>query len=61
MCPGRFLAKNTIIITSAAIASMFDMEILAESLETSSGKFGLGALRPKKMIRFRLRRKHAAL
>lgn len=33
MCPGRFLAKNTIITTSVLMASMFELEILTDSIE----------------------------
>ncbi|KAF2022235.1 Pfs, NACHT and ankyrin domain protein [Aaosphaeria arxii CBS 175.79] len=61
MCPGRFLAKNAIIAMSAAMASMFDMEIMTDSVDTSSGKFGLGTSSPKKAVPFRLRRRHATL
>lgn len=53
--------KNTIITTSALMTSMFELEILTDSVETSSSKFGLGALRPKNTIRFRLCRRHGVL
>ena len=57
MCPGRFLAKHTIIVASVLMARLFELEVMTDSIEMSSGKFGLGALRPKRAVPFRIRRR----
>lgn len=59
MCPGRFLAKNTIIIASALFATKFDVEVTTGAIEMSSGKSGLGAFRPKNAVSFRVRRRQS--
>jgi hypothetical protein len=39
------------------MVSMFELELMTDSVEVSSGKFGLGALRPKNAVPLRLRRR----
>ncbi|KAF2805344.1 cytochrome P450 [Mytilinidion resinicola] len=57
ICPGRFLTKNLILLSSAVIADRFDIQILGGHLKLSSAKFGLGSLRPKEAIPFRIKRR----
>lgn len=57
ICPGRFLAKSAILLACAIMVENFDMEILAGDIEMSYAKFGLGTLRPKNPIPFKLRRR----
>ncbi|PSN67991.1 cytochrome P450 [Corynespora cassiicola Philippines] len=56
-CPGRFLAKSAIMMTCALIAETFDLEIPANDVKTSPWKFGMGILRPKNAIPFRIRKR----
>ena len=57
ICPGRFLAKSVILLTCALMVENFDMEVSNGDIEMSYAKFGLGTLRPKKPIPFKLRRR----
>jgi len=57
ICPGRFLAKSAILLACALMVENFDMEILTGDIEMSYAKFGLGTLRPKNPIPFKLRRR----
>ena len=58
-CPGRHFAKREIMTTCALMASMFDVEILAddEALEMNAADYGLGTLRPVGKVPFRIRRR----
>ncbi|KAF2837384.1 cytochrome P450 [Patellaria atrata CBS 101060] len=56
-CPGRFLAKAVVISTCILLSQRFDIEMLTESMEMSPWKFGLGVLRPKTELPFRIRRR----
>lgn len=56
-CPGRFLAKSAIMMTCALIAETFDLEIPANDVKASPWKFGMGILRPKNAIPFRIRKR----
>jgi len=56
ICPGRFLAKSTILLACALMVETFDLEIPG-NIEMSYAKFGLGTLRPKHPIAFRIRRR----
>ncbi|KAF2490621.1 cytochrome P450 [Lophium mytilinum] len=58
ICPGRFLAKNIIILGIALMADRFDLEIMNKSVDMDMGKLGLGVLRPNKTIPFRVRRRY---
>jgi hypothetical protein len=57
ICPGRFLAKSAILVACALMVENFDMEMATGEIEMSYAKFGLGTLRPKNPIPFRLRRR----
>ena len=57
ICPGRFLAKSVILLACALMVENFDMEIPKGDIEMSYAKFGLGTLRPKNPIPFKLRRR----
>lgn len=57
MCPGRFLAKNSIILSCATLATEFDIELLTDSIEWESKSFGIGTDAPKKPVPYRMRRR----
>jgi cytochrome P450 len=56
-CPGRFLAKTIINLICATLSENFDIELLTDDLSTSPWKFGMGILRPKSELPFRIRRR----
>ncbi|KAI1298852.1 cytochrome P450 [Xylaria venustula] len=56
MCPGRFLAKHAIILTCAILLRDHDLELLTESIATSSRNFGIGTEQPRDPVPFRLRK-----
>ncbi|KAK5631973.1 hypothetical protein RRF57_007687 [Xylaria bambusicola] len=56
MCPGRFLAKNSMIFTFATLVSEFDIEFKVDNIELESKSFGFGTDSPKKPVPFRIRR-----
>jgi hypothetical protein len=58
ICPGRFLAKNAIILSAALIADRYDMELLEDLPKVSPAKFGLGSLKPGAAIPFRIRKRN---
>ncbi|KAI0517719.1 cytochrome P450 [Xylaria bambusicola] len=55
MCPGRFLAKNSIILTLATLVSKFDIEFKLDNIEIESKSFGLGTDSSKALVPFRIR------
>ncbi|KAI1484554.1 Pfs, NACHT and ankyrin domain protein [Biscogniauxia mediterranea] len=57
ICPGRFLAKSAILFTCAHLATEFDIELMIDSIETTSWRFGLGVARPEHSIPFRIRKR----
>ncbi|KAI1292595.1 cytochrome P450 [Xylaria venustula] len=59
MCPGRFLAKNSIILTLATLVSKYDIEFKLDEIELESKSFGLGTDSPKTPVPFRIRRRRA--
>ena len=58
ICPGRFLAKNIIMFTCAALISEFDIvptgDVDLTDLDMS--RYGLGVVRPKAPVPVRIRR-----
>ncbi|GAP87288.1 putative NACHT and Ankyrin domain protein [Rosellinia necatrix] len=61
ICPGRFLAKNIILLTCALLISEFDFELVGdvEMGELDDWRYGLGVVRPKNEIPVRIRRRSA--
>ncbi|KAK0630536.1 cytochrome P450 [Bombardia bombarda] len=57
ICPGRFLAKNVMILACALLTSEFEMEVLTKEILFSSKWFGFGAEIPKHAIAVRIRRR----
>lgn len=57
ICPGRFLAKNVIMFTSAILARDYDIEILTDKVEMSTWRFGLGVGGLKSAVPFRIRKR----
>lgn len=58
MCPGRFFSKHVMTITSSLLAQKFDIEILSDSIEWSTQRYGIGAQIFKEKLPFRIRRRH---
>ncbi|KAI1740237.1 cytochrome P450 [Xylaria scruposa] len=58
ICPGRHLAKTIIIFTCVMLVSEFDIEILTDTLDFNSWRFGLGISKPKNSMPFRVRRRN---
>ncbi|PWY88576.1 cytochrome P450 [Aspergillus sclerotioniger CBS 115572] len=58
-CPGRLLAKRTMLLTSAMMVTMFDVELLtpASALCFQSSRFGFGVRKPGSSVPFRIRRR----
>ncbi|EED13965.1 conserved hypothetical protein [Talaromyces stipitatus ATCC 10500] len=58
-CPGRVVAKRIMLLTSAMMVTMFDVELLASvsALRFSSPRFGFGVRKPSKQVPFRIRRR----
>ncbi|KAI1765019.1 cytochrome P450 [Hypoxylon sp. FL1150] len=60
-CPGRFLAKDVIMVACALLVGEYDVEILAEPLkyniDMDPWRFGLGIGQPKFRIAARIRRR----
>ncbi|PYI05542.1 cytochrome P450 [Aspergillus sclerotiicarbonarius CBS 121057] len=58
-CPGRLLAKRIMLLTSAMMITMFDVELLtpASTLRFQSGRFGFGVRKPVSPVPFRIRRR----
>ena len=61
-CPGRVLAKRIMLISSALMTTMFDIEILAAepNLQYGSSRFGFGVRKPKGQVPFLIRRRSSA-
>jgi hypothetical protein len=57
ICPGRLLAKRITLFTIAMMVRTFDIEILSQSLQLGSLKFGMGVDKPKKPIPFRIKKR----
>ncbi|RAL05357.1 cytochrome P450 [Aspergillus ibericus CBS 121593] len=59
-CPGRLLAKRIMLLTSAMMVTMFDVELLtpASTLRFQSGRFGFGVRKPVAPVPFRIRRRY---
>lgn len=59
VCPGRFFAKRAIITASAIMATMFDIEILADekALGMDLRYYGLGGQHPVGEVPFKIRRR----
>ncbi|KAJ2996335.1 hypothetical protein NUW58_g1007 [Xylaria curta] len=60
MCPGRFLARNIIILTSAVITSEYDVELGDSSPEFTRKRYGMGVEDLKKALPFRIRKRASA-
>lgn len=58
MCPGRFFSKHVMTITSSLIAQRFDIEILCDSIEWWSRRYGIGAQIFGNKLPFRIRRRN---
>ncbi|RAL08033.1 cytochrome P450 [Aspergillus homomorphus CBS 101889] len=58
-CPGRLLAKRVMLLTSAMLVTMFDVELLApeSALQFQSSRFGFGVRKPVAQVPFRIRRR----
>lgn len=57
ICPGRFLAKSLILLLCAMLATELDVELLTDSIELDTWRYGfLG--KPKQPIPARIRRRH---
>ena len=57
-CPGRTFAKQEVILGFSIVCSMFDIELCVESKpQPDLMGYGLGGLRPKQKIPFRIRRR----
>ena len=58
MCPGRFLAKNIIMFTCAALISEFDIVPTADVdlTDLDMSRYGLGVVRPKAPAPVRIRK-----
>jgi hypothetical protein len=56
-CPGRVLAKRIMLLCGAMMATMFDIEILANDsdLHFGSPRFGFGVRKPAGLVPFRIR------
>ncbi|KAE8396125.1 cytochrome P450 [Aspergillus alliaceus] len=58
-CPGRLLAKRIMLVASAMMVTMFDVELLApDTLQFGSPRFGFGVRKPSEQVPFRIRRRH---
>ncbi|OTA99392.1 hypothetical protein M426DRAFT_257036 [Hypoxylon sp. CI-4A] len=57
ICPGRFVAKNVVLLTSALIINELDVELLTDRLEPNSVRYGIGLLKPKHSVPVRIRRR----
>ncbi|KAI0014560.1 cytochrome P450 [Xylariomycetidae sp. FL0641] len=57
MCPGRFLAKNAIILACATLVKDFDVELLTDDIKLESRSFGLGSETPRSPVPFRIRKR----
>ncbi|OTA63683.1 cytochrome P450 [Hypoxylon sp. EC38] len=57
ICPGRFLAKNVMVLTCALLTQEFDVEVLTKRIEFDSRSFGFGTEVPKHTIAVRMKRK----
>ena len=60
VCPGRHFAKRGIISACAIMATMYDVEILADdkALEMDAAFHGLGGQHPIGKVPFRIRKRH---
>lgn len=58
-CPGRHLSKHHMIVTMAAMVSLFDVEIGAEkdALVMDERNYGLGCLHPVGKVPYKIRRR----
>ncbi|KAI1074867.1 cytochrome P450 [Whalleya microplaca] len=58
-CPGRLLAKRIMLLSTAMLINRFDVEILADerALAFDSPRFGFGVRKPRRPVRFRMRRR----
>jgi hypothetical protein len=57
MCPGRFLARGIITYSMAVLVNDFDVEILTDTVNLGTDRFGIGVNQPTRSIPFRLKRR----
>ncbi|KAK7943320.1 cytochrome P450 [Apiospora aurea] len=57
MCPGRFLAKNIIVYSSAVLASRFDIDIEPDTIAFTKKRYGMGVEDLAGPIPFRIRKR----
>ncbi|GCB28270.1 cholesterol 7-alpha-monooxygenase [Aspergillus awamori] len=56
-CPGRLLAKRIMLLTTAMMVTMFDVELLEPIPHFDSRRFGFGVRKPVTKVPFRIRRR----
>lgn len=60
MCPGRHFAKYEIMLVFVVLIGVFDIELMTPPVWTPDDdhkKYGVGALRPKQKVSFRIRKR----
>ncbi|GKZ21546.1 hypothetical protein AbraIFM66951_006728 [Aspergillus brasiliensis] len=57
-CPGRLLAKRIMLLTTAMMVTMFDVELLEPVPHFDSRRFGFGVRKPVTKVPFRIRRRY---
>ncbi|KAK9775308.1 putative Cytochrome P450 [Seiridium cardinale] len=57
ICPGRHLAKNALLLTSAVLVTEFDIEFLDDALVPDRWRFGLGLVGLKNRLPFRIKQR----
>ncbi|KAL8783455.1 MAG: hypothetical protein Q9195_009384 [Heterodermia aff. obscurata] len=58
-CPGRLLAKRIMLLSSAVMVALFDIELLTngQTPKFASPRFGLGVRKPEDRLPFRIKRR----
>jgi hypothetical protein len=56
-CPGRFVAKNVILLTIAYIIQNYDVDPLTFHIDMNLARYGVGLLKPKQKIAARIRQR----
>ncbi|KAH7320698.1 cytochrome P450 [Stachybotrys elegans] len=57
LCPGRHFAKRKMIITTAVVLSLYDVELTGSSPMVDLNHFGFGTMPPKYKVAARMRRR----
>jgi cytochrome P450 len=60
ICPGRHFAKRAVLTAAAMMTMMVDIEILAteKAMHPDDRSYGIGVLRPKDKVPYRIRKRH---